>query len=204
MRIAFDIGGVLSKYPNQFRRLISRLLEPGPTFHGCDVHIITDMKDPDKVYKMLCENGFYMIPRQNVHCADYETHGEGCKAELLRDLEIDLFFDDFLGYMMLPGDTIRCLILPDPHKPYCHDDWVTKDKTDFGRRVYKKPWAHGSFTASESLSTSTLDEEASTLVVMARNGATRSPSKKARSRSSSSPKKKSSRATKRGSKNSRS
>lgn len=204
MRIAFDIGGVLSKYPNQFRALISRLLERGPTFFGVDVFVITDMHDEDKVYKMLCDNGFHMIPRQNVHCADYKTHGEGCKAELLRDLEIDLFFDDFLGYMMLPGDTIRCLIIPDPHKPYWHESWQTNDKADFGRRVYTKPWAHGSFTASESPSTSTLDEEASTLVIRGRNGATRSRSKKAPSRSSSSPKKKSSRATKRGSKNSRS
>jgi hypothetical protein len=204
MRIAFDIGGVISKYPNQFRTLISRLLERGPTFFGCDVFVITDMQDHDKVYKLLCDNGFYMIPRENVHCADYETYGEGCKAELLRRLEIDLFFDDFLGYMMLPGDTIRCLIMPDPHKPYCHDSWRSNDKTDFGRRVYRKPWVHGSFIVSESLSTSTLDEEASTLVLPGRSGATPSPTKKARSRSSSSQKKKSSRATKRGSKNNRS
>lgn len=155
VRVAFDIGGVLSKYPDQFRRLIDRLTDPRPTFSNVEVFVITDMHDVKEVRKMLRDNGFYRIPEQNIYCADYKKHGEGCKAELLRELKIDLFFDDFLGYMMLPGDTIRCLILPDPHKPYWHETWETKDKSDFGRRVYTKPWVHGSSTASEKIKATT-------------------------------------------------
>jgi len=204
MRIAFDIGGVLSKYPDQFRRLLHRLTERFPTFFGVDIFVITDMHDVDEVYEMLVMNGFDMIHKDNVYCADYKTHGEGCKAELLRDLEIDLFFDDFLGYMMLPSDTIRCLVIPDPHRPYWHKSWKTKDKSDFGRRVYTKPWVHGSSTAKKKSTTSTSGAAARTRAAKGRNGATRSPSKKARLQSSSSPKTKSSRATKRGSSSSRS
>jgi len=31
LRIAFDIGGVLSKYPDQFRVLVNKLQAPGRT-----------------------------------------------------------------------------------------------------------------------------------------------------------------------------
>lgn len=205
MRVAFDIGGVLSKYPDQFRRLIERLMDPRPTFNNVEVFIITDMHDIDEVYEMLVLNGFGRIKKTNVYCADYKTHGEGCKAELLRELKIDLFFDDFLGYMMLPCDTIRCLIIPDPHKPYWHESWETKDKSDFGRRVYTKPWVHESSIVSEKNTTS-ISGEARPCQAAAtdRSGVIRSRTKKAPSRSSSSRKTKSSRATKRGSKSNRS
>lgn len=134
MRVAFDIGGVLSKYPTKFRSLVEQF-----QLGGIEVHVITDMHDVDKIYEMLLLNGFGMIPKANVHSADYKTHGDGCKAELLRELEIDLFFDDHLPYMMLPDETIRCLVMPDPHKPYWAPEWkVPEGDQEFGRRFYKK------------------------------------------------------------------
>lgn len=136
MRVAFDIGGVLSKYPEKFRDLITKMIESNN-----HVLVITDMQDHTKICDMLELNGFGMVPRGNVFCADYTTHGDGCKAELLRELEVDLFFDDHLPYMLLPGATIRCLVMPDPHKPYWADSWkVPEGDPEFGRRFYKKGW----------------------------------------------------------------
>lgn len=135
-RIAFDIGGVLSKYPDKFRPFVVQLLQV-----GIEVFVITDMHDVEKIYEMLVLNDFGMIPKANVYSADYKEHGDGCKAELLRELEIDLFFDDHLPYMMLPGDTIQSLVMPTPFKPYWSPEWkVPEGDPEFGRRFYKKGW----------------------------------------------------------------
>lgn len=136
MRIAYDVGGVLSKYPEPFQKIIASLHHAGH-----DLYVITDMHKKDEVLKMLKDNGFGYIPEANVYCADYQTHGEMCKALLLRDLKIDLFFDDFVGYLSWDSSfgpaPIRCLIMPDGFRPYWATEWKTDDKSDFGRRVYK-------------------------------------------------------------------
>lgn len=132
MRVAFDIGGVLSKYPDIFRDLIKRMVRA-----GVDVFVITDMHDMDQIEGMLTLNGFEsLLPF--THSADYDTHGEGCKAELLRELKIDLFFDDFIGYVTAGGCPVRCLVMPDASRPYYHDSWKgVPGEPEFGRRVYK-------------------------------------------------------------------
>lgn len=133
-RVAFDIGGVLSKYPDKFRAFIVQLMHV-----GVEVYVVTDMQDTDKIYELLVLNDFGMIPKTNVYSADYMKHGEGCKAELLRELEIDLFFDDFLPYVAIPDDTIRCLVMPNQYKPYEAPEWKTlPGHPEFGRAVYKK------------------------------------------------------------------
>jgi hypothetical protein len=135
MKVAFDIGGVLSKYPDKFRTLIVQLQHA-----AVQVYVITDMQNVDKIYEMLVANDFGMIPKANVYSANYEKHGDGCKAEAARELEIDLFFDDHLPYVMVPDETIRCLVMPDPYKPYWAESWkVPGEEQEFGRRVYKKP-----------------------------------------------------------------
>lgn len=134
MKVAFDIGGVLSKYPVKFRHLVVQLQHA-----GAEVFVITDMHDVDKIYEMLVMNDFAMILKSHVYSADYETHGDGCKSELLRELEIDLFFDDHLAYLSIPDATVRCLVMPDPYKPYWAPEWkVPEGDPDFGRRFYKK------------------------------------------------------------------
>lgn len=142
MRIAFDIGGVISKYPDQFRMLIIKLLEPTETGIKCDVFVITDMHKKDDIMTMLHDNGFDMISEDHVYCADYQKHGEFCKAVLLKELNIDLFLDDFIGYTQWDsslGDApVRLLVAPDGFKSYWSEQWKTRDKSDFGRRVYKK------------------------------------------------------------------
>lgn len=99
------------------------------------------MHNKEEVLKQLDENGFGLIRKENVYCADYDKHGELCKAVLLRDLKIDMFFDDFVGYTMWPSEfgpaPIRCLIMPDGFRPYWHEGWKCNGG-EFGRRVYKR------------------------------------------------------------------
>lgn len=137
MRIAFDIGGVLSKYPAQFRRLIDTL----GASPECELFCITDMHDRQYVLDQLDDNEI-RIPHANVYCADYQTHGEFCKAVLLQQLKIDLFFDDFGAYTCWDSQfgsaPVRLLVQPDPFRPYWADDWKTRDNHDFGRRRFKK------------------------------------------------------------------
>lgn len=134
MKIAFDIGGVLSKYPDHFLDMALR-------FHhtGASIYVITDMHDKDAVVKTLNDNGFYFIPVDNIYCADYTNNGEFCKAILLKQLGIDIFIDDFVGYVQwdssLGSAPLRLLVAPDGFKPYWHEGWKVEDKTDFGRRV---------------------------------------------------------------------
>jgi hypothetical protein len=133
LKVAFDIGGVLSKYPDVMHRLVESLLSSGQ-----DVHVITDMHIREEVLDVLRKNGFGSIPAENVHTADYQTHGEGCKAELLRELGIDIFLDDFVGYVAIPSSTIRLLVMPDPYQPYYAPEWVCNAGPDFGRRTYTR------------------------------------------------------------------
>ena len=134
MRVAFDIGGVLSKYPDLFRNLLKVLGESDQV----EIFIITDMHDHAQVVETLSANEFLISP-ENVLCSDYEKYGEACKAVLLKEHGIDLFVDDFVGYTQwdsqLGPAPVRLLVMPDQFRPYWHETWVTKDKSDFGRRV---------------------------------------------------------------------
>jgi len=131
LTIAFDIGGCLSKYPNQFRSLVQIL-----QIHA-EGHVISDMHDEEKMYELLRINGFY-IPRQFIHSANYKQYGEACKAELCKELSIDILVDDFIGYLA-DGKHIRLLIMPDSSLPYYSDEWKTDgSEGDFGRHIYKK------------------------------------------------------------------
>tara|TARA_Y100000034_G_scaffold134957_1_gene205018 strand:- start:692 stop:1129 length:438 start_codon:yes stop_codon:yes gene_type:complete len=133
MKIAFDIGGVLSKYPDEFRSLIRSLLNS-----TCEIYVITDMHDKAEVMQMLYENNF-PVTDNHIYIADYKKYGEFCKAVILAELKIDIFIDDFQGYLQwdsqLGKPPIRLLVAPDGFAPYWHQDWITKDKSDFGRRV---------------------------------------------------------------------
>lgn len=136
LRVALDIGGVMSKYPDTMRAFAKALLAGDG-----EVHVVTDMHDHEDVLQQLEVNGFDFIPAANVHCADYKTHGEGCKAELLEKLGIHLILDDFIGYVAVPGGAVRCLVMPDASQPYWHPTWNAgkAEGSDFGRRVYRRP-----------------------------------------------------------------
>ncbi len=144
MRIEFDIGGVLSKYPLEFRTLINTL------GIDCDIFIITDQHPKEEVMKVLKNNHFldyvennhfldYVEP-WNIYCADYEKYGNMAKAVLIKELEIEIFFDDFDGYLQwdssLGPQPILLKVMPDAFKPYWSDDWKLDENQNFGRRKY--------------------------------------------------------------------
>ena len=134
LRVALDIGGVISKYPEIMCQLAQAL-----TTGGAEVLVITDMQDRPSIDAALEANGFGFIPAANIHCADYARHGEGCKAELLRELGVHIMLDDFIGYVAEPGCPIRCLVMPDASRPYYADTWqMPSGEPEFGRRVYQR------------------------------------------------------------------
>jgi len=140
MKFGLDIGGCASKYPRKFLELVLKMA-------GCidNVFIITDMHEKDKVLEMLEDNGFGFILKENVYCADYNKYGNFCKAVLLKELGIDIFIDDFEGYLCwdskLGPAPIRLLVMPDNFKPYWSPDWKVRDDFDFGRKVVSSPEA---------------------------------------------------------------
>lgn len=148
MRIAFDIGGVLSKYPDEFKTMMGEFVTEYST---TDIYIITDQHPKDKVVKILNDNGFRvysgnryfdegtLILEENIYCADYEKYGDMCKPVLCRNLKIDILIDDHMGYLGWDSSwgkaPLRLLVMPDARRPYWHEDWK-QDGGDFGRRVY--------------------------------------------------------------------
>lgn len=140
MKIAFDIGGVLSKYPDVFRPLLKRLLLPSAAIslwesELIEVYVISDIKPHAKAVAFCYDNGFD-VPLKNIVCADYQAHGENCKAVLCAELEIDILVDDHMGYVCAPDSPpVRLLVMPDPSRPYYADDWKTDGSEGvFGRR----------------------------------------------------------------------
>lgn len=137
MKIAFDIGGVLSKYPDILRPLVDVLIRHGGD--DVEVFVISDMKPHAKAVAFCHDNGFE-VPRDRIICADYDAHGENCKAIACEDLGIDMLIDDFPGYVAQIGSPrVRLLVMPDPSKPYYADEWQTDgSEGGFGRRKREK------------------------------------------------------------------
>ena len=135
MRIAFDIGGVISKFPIEFADMMAAMWEAQHV-----IHILTDMRDRYEVERTLKDNGVTRFIRspQHILIADYATHGEAAKAVVLRDKKIDIFVDDFAGYLVWPWPEpapLRLMVMPDPRRPYWHPGWACRGG-DFGRRVF--------------------------------------------------------------------
>ena len=127
-KIAFDVGGVLSKHQSIRDLYYTLTLNSG----GVQTFVISDMHPVEKIKAMLKLND---LPcDDNVYSADYATHGENCKKVLCEELGIDILIDDFIGYVA-DGKHVRLLVMPDPSEPYYSDDWKT-DGTEgnFGRR----------------------------------------------------------------------
>lgn len=136
LRIGVDIGGVLSKYPHELRFLLDRLC------HDVELFVITDMHNKDEVIKTLRNNSFdsFIFSDSNIYCADYQKHGEFCKAVIIKEVGINIFIDDFPGYLNWDSKfgpaPMRLMVQPDPFKPYWHEDWKVEIESDFGRRKY--------------------------------------------------------------------
>lgn len=133
LKIAFDIGGVLSKHEPIRKLYMACVYFP----YLIIPYIITDMHEKDKVLELLSANDIPCI-KKNVYCADYTKYGEACKQILCDELEIDILIDDFIGYVA-NGKHVRLLVMPDVEKPYWSDDWKVENEAEFGRRCYKRP-----------------------------------------------------------------
>lgn len=156
LKIGFDIGGVISKYPEIFWDIMQRFRFP--MHRSCDgdwsdeiknIFIITDQHPKDEVINLLKNNGFIyngehdtnfvtVLP-ENVYCADYEKYGNMAKAILIKELRLDIFIDDFEGYLQwdssLGPQPILLKVQPDAFRPYWSDNWNC-DGGEFGRRKY--------------------------------------------------------------------
>jgi hypothetical protein len=137
MRIGFDIGGVISKYPKEFYNFFWDYFINKD--YPDEVFVITDQHPKEQVVKVLKDNGFEFIFESNIHCCDYETYGNAAKAKLISELKLDMFIDDFDGYLQWDSSfgpqPILLKVQPDFFKPYWHDSWKC-DGGDFGRRKY--------------------------------------------------------------------
>jgi len=128
-RVSFDIGGVLSKYPDVFRPVVAAL-QASPDL---EVFVLTDMHDAEESREMLERNGFRFSPDRIIN-SDFNAYGESCKAEALQEHKIDMHMDDFPAYLA-DGCPVRLMLLPDIDRPYYHDSWWTNGKYgEFGRR----------------------------------------------------------------------
>ena len=133
IRIGFDIGGVLSAYPDILLPLLRALAASGDV----EVHAVTDMPR-EKALAMLALNAV-PVPPERVHSADYAAHGDACKAVLARELGLDVLLDDHLGYAAVPGAPLRLLAMPNGDRDYYHRDWKTDGSEGaFGRRLQGK------------------------------------------------------------------
>ena len=121
MKIAFDIGGVLSRYPMAFYDLMG-ILSRG----GADVHIISDMPKAAAL-DALRLNGFHSIPPDKVHSADFAKYGDLCKTRLCESLGIDVLIDDRPDYCAA-GSFIGMVLSPRPETAYFASDWKHHDR----------------------------------------------------------------------------
>src|SRR5688500_10946570 len=105
MKIAFDIGGTISRYPTTFIRMM-KALQDG----GVEVFILTDMNNADAM--KLCEqNDIDFIDESRILSADWNTYGDLCKSRLMQQHSIDILIDDrpdycatgpFIGLVLSP------------------------------------------------------------------------------------------------------
>jgi hypothetical protein len=116
LRVGFDIGGVISRYPAQMKELMRAL-----TTGGVEVFLVTDMNKADAL-KAREANGLDFIPESNVLSANWNDHGDLCKTEVIRQYGLDVLIDDRPDYAS-SGDFIGLVLSPRPHVPYYHPTW---------------------------------------------------------------------------------
>lgn len=129
LKVSFDIGGVLTKYPHIFRPIIDAFLKSD----AVEVYVLTDMHEHSKAVKFVQGNGFN-IPAERILTARYSENGEECKAEMIKEHGINLHVDDYPGYCD-HRECVSLFVWPNATEPYYHDTFQTDgSEGDFGRR----------------------------------------------------------------------
>jgi hypothetical protein len=120
MKVAFDIGGVISRYPREFRDLMA-IVGQG----GGEVFVLTDMNQTD-AWSAIQENGLAgLVYRENILSADWSKHGDLCKTKVCEEHGIDILIDDRPDYVA-KGNFIGLVLSPRPDVPYYAEEWVNK------------------------------------------------------------------------------
>jgi len=120
MKVAFDVGGLISRYPIQMKAMMKALIAG-----GVEVYILTDMNQQDA--RAACEtNGIDFISQDRILSADWSCHGDLCKTRMCEAHGIDILLDDRPDYTA-HGDFIGLNLSPRPHTPYYADGWVNKN-----------------------------------------------------------------------------
>ena len=135
IKIGFDIGGVLSKYPDILRPIIAALsVSP-----DIEIHVLSDMHPIDKCIDWIRRNELSII-NENIHSCDYAIYGEECKAMKAKEIGLHVLIDDFMGYISIANSPIlRLFTMPDHTRDYYHESWKTDgSEGNFGRIKNKK------------------------------------------------------------------
>ena len=117
MKIAFDIGGVISRYPKQMLEMMTALIKG-----GTEVHIITDMNQQDALTTCKENKILDIINRKNIHSADWSANGDKCKTEICENIGIDILIDDRPDYCA-QGNFIGLVLSPRPDTQYYAPTW---------------------------------------------------------------------------------
>lgn len=118
MIVAFDIGGVISRYPEKMKEMMQALIQG-----GIDVRVVTDIPF-EKAWRLLCLNGFDFLSKGQLHSGDWAIHGDMCKSVICERFGIDVLIDDRPDYCAV-GDFIGMVLSPRPDKkPYYSENWV--------------------------------------------------------------------------------
>lgn len=120
IRIGFDIGGVISKYPSEFKSLMATL-HASPLW---EVFVVTDMPR-DIAQAALDAND--VRDYRTLLCADWTAHGDMCKSVLLEEHGITMMIDDRPDYVT-EGVLIGLVVAPRPKLPYYSPGWVDRRK----------------------------------------------------------------------------
>lgn len=105
MKIAFDIGGVISKYPGQMKTMMKALIAG-----GVEVFILTDM--PQTTAIPMCRlNGIDFIADDHILSADWGLHQDSAKTVVMKERSIDILIDDRPDYVA-EGDFIGMVLSP--------------------------------------------------------------------------------------------
>ncbi len=123
LKVAFDLGGLISRYPGEMKTLMACLIRS-----GAEVFILTDMNHID-ARRAITENnlgGFISADwSKHILSADWSKHGDLCKTILMEMHKINILIDDRPNYAAI-GNFIGLVLSPRPHVPYYHNTWVNR------------------------------------------------------------------------------
>jgi len=121
IKVAFDIGGVLSRHTEVLRKMAEVFGSATDIF---ETHVLTDISKK-MAMQMLMDNGLaHLFGRdgERVHHADYAKYGDNCKSVVLKEIGIDVLFDDHMSYLM-DAPALGLLVMPRASLPFYSDQW---------------------------------------------------------------------------------